>query len=176
MNDIILARPAAEYAERVMDFRAELLRSGDGFDGCAGLESCGTYEEWADFEPRLRKKYGAGYVPSDVYLAVRVSDGRVVGIIDFRRPLSNFLLRYGGSIGYSVRPTERRRGYASEMLRMLLPLCREAGETRVLLTCDRDNEASRRTIVKNGGVLENEVPDEPGLGKSGTIQRYWIEL
>lgn len=159
-----------------MDFRAELLRSGDGFDGCAGLESCGTYEEWADFEPRLRAKYGAGYVPSDVFLAVRVSDGRVVGVIDFRRPLTDFLLSFGGNIGYTVRPTERRKGYASEMLRLLLPFCREAGETRVLLTCDRGNEASRRTIIKNGGVLENEVPDEPGLGRSGSIQRYWIEL
>ncbi len=159
-----------------MDFRAELLRSGDGFDGCAGLESCGTYEEWADFEPRLRKKYGAGYVPSDVFLAVRVSDGRVVGVIDFRHPLTDFLLSFGGNIGYTVRPTERRKGYASEMLRLLLPFCREAGETRVLLTCDRGNEASRRTIIKNGGVLENEVPDEPGLGRSGSIQRYWIEL
>ena len=150
MNDIILARPAAEHAERVMDFRAELLRSGDCFDGCAGLESCGTYEEWADFEPRLRKKYGAGYVPSDVFLAVREPDGRVVGIIDFRRRLSDFLLRYGGSIGYTVRPTERRKGYASEMLRLLLAKCREAGETRVLLTCDRGNEASRRAILKAG--------------------------
>ena len=47
---------------------------------------------------------------------------------------------------------------------------------RVLLTCDRDNVASRRTIVKNGGLLENEVPDDAGLGHSGVIQRYWISL
>ena len=159
-----------------MDLRAELLGSGEAFDGCAGLQDCATYAEWTDFEPRLRAKYGAGYVPSDVFLAVRVSDGRVVGVIDFRRPLSDFLLRYGGNIGYTVRPTERRRGYASEMLRLLLPIARAAGETRVLVTCDRDNEASRRTIVRNGGVMENEVPDDPGIGSSGFVQRYWIEL
>jgi predicted acetyltransferase len=176
MNDIYLARPAMEYAERVMDFREEMLRSGEGFDGCAGLQDCATFGEWTDFETRLRAKYGAGYVPSDVFLAVRVSDGRVVGIIDFRHPLSDFLLRYGGSIGYTVRPTERCRGYATRMLGLLLPFCRAAGEPRVLVTCDRDNEASRRTIIANGGVMENEVPDDPGLGESGFIQRYWIDL
>ena len=62
------------------------------------------------------------------------------------------------------------------MLRQLLPICRASGEKRVLLTCDKGNEASRRTIVKNGGLLENEVPDDIALGNSGIIQRYWISL
>lgn len=57
------------------------------------------------------------------------------------------------------------------MLGLMLDVCREYGETKVLLTCDKDNEASRRTILKNGGVLENEVSDEDGI-----IQRYWITL
>ena len=82
----------------------------------------------------------------------------------------------GGHIGYSIRPSQRRKGYARETLRLTLDKCREAGEARVLITCDKDNIPSARTIPANGGVLENEVVDEPGLGQSGMIQRYWITL
>ena len=171
-----LVRPTRRYADQVMRYREEMLSSKDSFDGCAGLEKVQSFDEWIDFDRRLKQKYGEGYVPSEVFLAVRTADDKVVGIIDFRHPLSPFLLRYGGNIGYSVLPSERQKGYASEMLRLLLPVCRAFGERRVLLTCDQTNEASRRTIVRNGGVLENEVEDDGRLGTGGVIQRYWIAL
>lgn len=176
MERLTLVHPDARHEEQVMAYRAEMLADGSSFDGCAGLEDVETYAEWLDFDGRLKEKFGGGYSPSDVFLALRLSDGRLVGILDFRKKLTEFLLNYGGSVGYSVRPGERRKGYAKEMLRLICRYCAGQGETRLLLTCDKENEASRRCILAGGGVLENEVKDDPELGSSGIIQRYWIRL
>ena len=135
--NLTLKRPTDQYAEQVMQYKEEMLRNKDDLDGCAGLETVNSFAEWIDFENRLRKRYGEGYVPSEVFLAVRKADDKVVGIIDYRHPLTPFLLRYGGNIGYSVLPSERRKGYAGEMLKLRLPICREYGESRVLLCCDK---------------------------------------
>ncbi len=174
--DLKLVSPTMEYKEQVMNYRKVFLENNESFDGCAGLEECNTYEEWIDFDNRLSKKYGKEYSPSTVYLAVRCSDNKLIGIIDFRHKLSEFLFKYGGNIGYSVLPEERRKGYAKEMLRLILEYCKDHGLSKVLITCDKENIGSYKTIQYNGGILENEVIDDVNLSKSGIIQRYWIEL
>ena len=128
-----LIRPTCEYADQIMQYKDDMLANNDSFDGCAGLEEVDSFTEWIDFENRLKRKYGEGYVPSEVFLGVRIEDEKVVGIIDYRHSLSPFLLKYGGNIGYSILPSERQKGYAGEMLKLLLAICREFGEKKYCL-------------------------------------------
>lgn len=102
-----------------------------------------------------------------------VRDGRVLGTIRLRHRLNDALRNEGGHIGYDVRPSERGRGIATEMVRRVLPEARALGLRRVLLTCDKDNVASASVIRKCGGVLENETTSHE-TGK--TVLRFWIEL
>ena len=112
MDILELVEPTMEYKDQVMAFKAEMLEYGSDFEGCSGLENTETYEEWLDFRGREKRK---GWLPSHTYLTVRRSDGRVVGIINYRpSPLSDLVFQYGGHIGYSIRPLERRKGYARE--------------------------------------------------------------
>ena len=96
-------------------------------------------------------------------------DGVVVGRSSIRFELNDFLLSQGGHIGYAVRPSHRRRGYATEILRQSLVVARAGGVQDVLVTCDDDNVGSVRAIEANGGVLENVVETE-----NVPIRRYWI--
>ena len=107
------------------------------------------------------------------FLCIRKPDNRVVGMIQVRHRFNAFLKEYGGHIGYSVRPSERRKGYASWMLKAVKPFCREIGLTAIMVTCLTTNDASRRVILKNGGVYDATVHEPID---SQDIERYWIDL
>ena len=93
--------------------------------------------------------------------------------VQIRHTLNEFLEKYGGHIGYSVAPSERRKGYATQMLKAVLPECKRLGIDRVMISCVEGNEGSKRTILKNGGVYESTV-FEPGEGVY--LERHWIDL
>ena len=91
--------------------------------------------------------------------------------MNIRHYLNEALLRDGGHIGDGVRTSERRKGIATKMIGLALDECRKLGIDRVLMVCDKDNIGSAKSIINNGGVLENEIIDGEVIE-----QRYWIEL
>ena len=113
-----------------------------------------------------------GRVPDSVFFLLDNDRDRLLGAVNIRHYLSDALLKEGGHIGDGIRPSERRRGYGTEIVRLALIECRKLGITKVLMTCDKDNVASAKTIIKNGGVLENEFVNSEG----NVEQRYWIAL
>jgi len=99
-----------------------------------------------------------------------IEEERVIGAVNIRHYLNDYLLKYGGHIGYGVRKSERRKGYATKLLKFALDKMEELGVYKVLVTCDKDNPGSSKTILNCGGVLDNEI-----LFDGKQTQRYWIE-
>lgn len=173
MNRLKLVLPTPEYKEKVMDYKKEFIENGDSIDGSAGLKNADTFEEWysALCDNLKEETVREGLVPSTTYMAISIEDGRLIGMIDIRHRLNDFLLNYGGNIGYSIRKSERQKGYATEMLGLALKECERMNIKRVLITCDKDNIASAKTMINNGAKLENEIPEGNRI-----TQRYWVEL
>lgn len=113
-----------------------------------------------------------GWVPDSTYFCLDLDKNIFVGAVNIRHHLNESLLFTGGHIGDGIRPSQRRKGYATAMLRLALEKCRELGLRRVLMTCDKDNIGSAKSIIRNGGILENEITNEEGKLE----QRYWIDL
>lgn len=175
MKDLILIKPSEEYASQIAEYRVEFIERGDSMDGCGSLrrldnpydfiKKCSDYER-AETLPE-------GRVIATQFMLVRASDNRLLGMIQVRHYFYDYLSKFGGHIGYSVRPSERLKGYAKEMLKMVLPFCREIGLEKVLITCIDGNIGSEKTILANGGKYESTVyePDEKVY-----LKRHWIEL
>ncbi len=175
MGDFILIRPTSEYASQIKEYRQEFLDAGDSMDGCGPLRRYDDPEEYIKIckEYEDPKKVPSNLVPATQFLFIRRLDNKLVGMIQVRHCFNEYLEKYAGHIGYSVRPSERRRGYAKEMLKAALPFCREIGLDRVLVSCIDGNIGSEKTILANGGVYESTV-HEPK--EDIDLKRFWIKL
>ena len=170
-----LIEPTTEYSRQIRAYRKEFLDSGDSMDGTDGLRRIEDPEKWIERCKMFKDPDTVpdGLVPATQYIFVREDDDKIVGMLQIRHCFNDFLEKFAGHIGYSVAPSERRKGYASQMLRLDLPKCRDLGIDRVLITCIDSNVGSRKTILSNGGVYESTVfePDEKVY-----LERYWIDL
>lgn len=175
MEEFILTRPTSEYASQIVEYRQEFLDAGSSMDGTGSLRRIENPEEYIkiseDYEDP--QKVPSHLVPATQFVFIRKCDNRLVEMLQVRHYFNDILEKYGGHIGYSVRPSERRKGYAKEMLKMALSFCREIGIDKVLITCIDGNIGSEKTILANGGVYESTI-HEPT--ENVDLKRFWITL
>lgn len=134
-------------------------------DGRSFADMMGKWH-WDESEA-VREK---GLVPATLFFLADNS-GRLYGAIHLRHELNENLRKFGGHIGYGIRPSERRKGYATLQLKLMIDKMREMGYKKAMITCNLDNIGSAKTIEKNGGVLEAIVDHDHGKGKI-----YWINI
>lgn len=118
----------------------------------------------------IKEETEDGRVPDTTLFCLDEDRNIFVGAVNIRHYLNEELLRTGGHIGDGIRPSERRKGYGTAMVALALEECKKLGIHKVLMCCDKDNVGSAKTIMNNGGILENEVEEDGGI-----TQRYWID-
>ncbi len=171
--NIKLVRPTIELKSKALEYRQEHFDNNELIiNGSELFDKIDSYEDWLEKVNNNSKieTVDPNWVLTDTFFAIREDDSRIIGIIDLRHILNEFLKDFGNS-GYSVRPSERKKGYATEMLKLLLKYAKETGLKELHLSVERDNIPSIKTILKNGGKMERSFEFE---GKLADI--YLIEL
>ena len=163
-----LRRPTLADKETILSMMAEFEETRSAHDGGFWDAEAFVYEDWLESNRNMEMGLGIpeGWVPAGQLVAF-ARDGQSVGFLNLRLRLSAYLLEEGGHIGYSIRPSERGKGYAKEALHQGLQVAKEKNIHRALVTCSTENPASRAVILANGGQLEDV--------RNGT-ERYWIEV
>ena len=167
-----LVKPTPEMEDTYFDYISEWEGAGERIVPYSSRREYG--EDYKAILSRWRGEqsddvFAKGFVPASLYFLVDTY-GQILGAAHIRHQLNESLLRIGGHIGYGVRPSARGKGIATLILFQALQITAAMGIDKVLVTCDKSNIASAKTIIKNGGILENEIVE-----RNQPIQRYWIE-
>lgn len=162
------------YKNQIIEMMKEWKEYNDTHD--ANISPWAIFKnDYSNFENYLNNleitTTETGLVPDSTFFCLDEDRNVMVGAVNIRHYLNDHLLKYGGHIGDGIRPSERRKGYATKMLGLALEECKRLGINKVLLVCDKDNIGSVKSIVNNGGILENEVSEENKL-----MQRDWVTI
>ena len=179
MEKFHFEKPSMERKEEIIEFLDEFAIYGSDINGSGGLDriyKCYTFEEALDrclkMEDAEYAKKG-GKCQSRTFLLIREDDNKIVGTINVRWNLNKELLEFGGHIGYSIRPTERRKGYNKINLYLGMIEAKKVGLERVMLDCDANNIASDKTLKALGGTLErSEIDPSDGI----LTNVYWFNV
>ncbi|WP_394405629.1 GNAT family N-acetyltransferase [Streptococcus sp. 20-1249] len=174
MENLLLVAPSLDFADQISAYKSAF--AGEHLHGGSRLQEMDSLTDWLAHLER-ESSYATcrpNRSPSSTFLCIRESDQKMVGIVNIRHDIKQeFLLHIAGHIGYSIHPDERRKGYATEQLRLALEECRKFGLERVLVTAADWNIGSQKTILANGGVYEDSRLDE---SDGDLMLRYWIDI
>lgn len=176
MGKLRLIKPTLEYKNQAIEYIKEHNEYASEIHGVAGLDRyLENYEEWLKKLENYRNlKATEEKVPEETYFLVRINDNKIIGMIDIRLALNERLRKFAGHIGYSIRPTERRKGYGKINLYLALQECQKFGLKSVMLACDKHNIASAKTIQAFDAELEREFFDDEMY--HCVQQHYWIDV
>lgn len=160
--------------QEIIAYKQAFPDNDQGIEGTSMLYFAESIEDWlADLKKfSNRETTPAEWVPASQYVLIN-DEGKILGMLSLRHELNADSENYGGHIGYSVAPSERRKGYGSQMLQLVLKEAKELGMEKILVTCKDTNRASAGVIEKNNGILEDKRTD-PESGQM--MRRYWIAL
>ena len=165
-----LVKASEEYRPQIVDMLDEWYATGEKIVPYAIRVT--DYHDFTRYCEAIEVKDPKnGLVPDSTFFCLDEERNRIVGAVNIRHCLNAALLLNGGHIGDGVRPSERRKGVATQMIHLALEECRKLGIDKVLMVCDKDTIGSAKSIINNGGVLENEVVVDDAIE-----QRYWITL
>lgn len=176
MEKLKQVKPTKEYEKQAIEYIKEFYEYNSEINGVGGLHRyLEDYDGWLKkLEDDRNRIQNEEKVPAETYFLVREKDNKIVGMINIRLALNEKLKKYGGNIGYSIRPTERRKGYNKINLYLALLVCQQHGIKEVLLDCDKDNLGSSKTMQSLGGILVREYYDEENA--KCIVQDYIIDV
>lgn len=179
MEKFYLEIPSIERKEEALDYLKEHIDYKSDINGTEGINRIKdgfTYEDWLDEVTKAPDEEWAksvGRVPATTYFTIRESDNKIIGMVNFRHSLNERLRKIGGHIGYGIRPTERRKGYAKIQLYLALLEAQKLGLDKVMVDCIETNIGSEKTILALGGEFEEKVFDET---RQKYLKNYWINV
>ena len=179
MEKFYLELPSIERKEEALDYLKEHIDYKSDINGTEGINRIKdgfTYEDWLDEVTKAPDEEWAksvGRVPATTYFTIRESDNKIIGMVNFRHSLNERLRKIGGHIGYGIRPTERRKGYAKIQLYLALLEAQKLGLDKVMVDCIETNIGSEKTILALGGEFEEKVFDET---RQKYLKNYWINV
>ena len=170
-----LVKPTKEYEQEAKEYIAEFYQFNSKIHGVGSLDKYlknSNYDELLNYIKQMEIKEMPNLVRASTYFLVDEKNNQILGMSNIRHSLNDFLYMFGGHIGYSIRPLERRKGYAKILLYLSLEVANSLGIEKVLITSDDDNFGSFKTIEALGGVLENKIEEDDGT----LVRRYFLDV